>query len=334
MNHQEHFSALRVEELEPGRFTRRIVTRSTAELPAGEILIRVRYSSLNYKDALSASGNRGITRHYPHTPGIDAAGEVAASTHPHLEVGAPVLVTGFDLGMNTSGGFGQYVRVPAAWVLPLPAGLTLRQSMILGTAGFTAGLSVARLLAHPISPGSGSVLVTGASGGVGSLAVAILAHLGFRVSAASGKPEAEPFLRRLSASDVLGRHEVLDSSDKPLLTSRWAAVVDTLGGDILSCAIKSTMPHGAITCCGNVASPHLRTTVYPFILRGITLYGIDSAQCPMPQRQHVWRQLAGDWKPPRLEETAIEIGLDELDTHIDRILAGRQTGRVLINLDR
>jgi len=320
-----------VTENPPGTFTRRITQKSIAELPPGDVLIEVRFSSLNYKDALSAIGNKGVTRTYPHTPGIDAAGIVVEGKGSDFSPGDPVLVTGYDLGMNTSGGFGQFIRVPADWVVRLPDGLSLKQSMILGTAGFTAGLSVSKIVAHSIQPGQGKILVTGASGGVGSAAVAILSRIGFAVIAATGKIGETDFLKNLGASEVIPREEIKDAPQKALLKERWAAVVDTVGGEYLAAALKTTAYRGAVTCCGNVASASLSLTVYPFILRGITLYGVDSANNPMATRKAVWEKLAGLWKPDSLFRIAHEISLSALDSYIDRILEGKLKGRTIVN---
>lgn len=327
------FQAMIVTQPTPGQFQRGIVTRNLDDLPAGEVLIRVRYSSLNYKDALSASGNRGVTRRYPHTPGIDAAGEVLESVSPDFSPGDAVIVSCYDLGMNTSGGFAQCIRVPAKWVMPLPAGLTLRESMIYGTAGFTAAQSVDRLQRHPVLPEQGKVLVTGATGGVGSMAVAMLALSGFTVAAVTGKPEQEPFLRDLGAQEIVLREKSIDRSTRMLLKEKWAGVIDTVGGEILATAVKSTRYGGAVTCCGNVASPDLPLNVYPFILRGISLIGIDSAECPMAVRVPIWHKIATCWRLPNLERVATEISLKELDQHIEYILQGKQKGRVILNLD-
>ena len=332
MSENESFEALVVHEMEDGTFRRQIERRSLADLPPGEVLVRVHYSSLNYKDALSATGHRGVTRRYPHTPGIDAAGVVESSDSDAFQPGEPVVVTSYDLGMNTPGGWGRYIRVPAEWVVPLPTGLTLRESMILGTAGFTAALSVHRLQHEGVTPDRGAVLVTGASGGVGSLAVGILHRIGYRVVAATGKAEAEPFLRDLGAAEVVPRQQVLDDSPRPLLKGRWAGVVDTVGGAYLASVLKAVQLHGAVTCCGLVASAEFSTTVYPFILRGISLLGIDSQSCPMPLRRELWQKLAGAWKPASLERLVVERTLAELEPEIRRILQGGQRGRVLIRL--
>ena len=313
-------------------FVRGVTRRSVDSLPDGDVLIRVRYSSLNYKDALSATGHRGVTRNYPHTPGIDAAGVVEESTDSRFEPGDEVIVTSYDLGMNTPGGFGQYIRVPAAWIVPLPDGLTLRESMVYGTAGFTAAMSVHRLEGHGLAPDTGEILVTGATGGVGSLAVAILAGLGYTVVAATGKTDRERFLRDLGAAEVVSRGEVDDAGGRPLLAERWAGVVDTVGGDILATAIKATRSRGIVTCCGLVASPELSVSVFPFILRGVSLRGIDSAECPMPERTFLWRKIAGPWKIDATDDLATERTLETLEPEIQRILKGEQTGRVIVNL--
>ena len=327
------FKAMVVEETEDGRFLRSIKDTSIDDLPAGDVLIQVRYSSLNYKDALSATGHKGITRRYPHTPGIDAAGIVEHSQDKAFRSGDEVIVTGYDLGMNTAGGFGRFIRVPAAWVMPRPAGLSLRECMIYGTAGFTAGLSVHRLQQHGVAPDQGDILVTGASGGVGGIAVALLAKIGYRVTSATGKNDAQPYLRNLGAAAVLSREEVIDTGGKALSPPRWAGAVDTVGGDMLVSAIKATRYGGAVTCCGMVASTDLSTSIYPFILRGIGLLGIASAECPMDARLQIWNRLSNEWKLDKLEALVSERGLDELDREIDRILQGQIKGRIVINLN-
>ena len=329
---KQSFQALVVRETAENTFTRSVETRNVSDLPPGDVLIEVRYSSLNYKDGLSASGSRGVTRNYPHTPGVDAAGVVVASDSDEFKVGDEVIVIGYDLGMNTAGGFGQYIRVPAGWVVQRPSNLTLRESMILGTAGFTAAMCVERLVGHGITPAQGEILVTGATGGVGSIAVALLAKLGYVVVGVTGKADKHDFLRELGASEVVGREAVQDDGKRPLLRTSWAGVVDCVGGDMLAHTLKTTHYGGAIACCGLVASPNLNTTVFPFILRGITLYGIDSVQADISIRPPLWRKLANEWHLDNLESLATERTLDQLDAEIERILAGKQIGRILVNV--
>ncbi len=325
------FRALVVRESE-GQFSRSVENRQVENLPEGEALIRVRYSSLNYKDALSATGHRGVTQAYPHTPGIDAAGEIVESTVADYEPGDSVLVTGYDLGMNTAGGFGQYIRVPAHWLVRLPEELTLKESMGYGTAGFTAALSVHHIIAGGVKPEQGDIVVTGATGGVGSLAVAILAKNGFRVVAATGKASETDFLKKLGASEIIDRNELDDDTGRPILSGRWAAAIDTVGGNILSTLIKTTQYHGVITCCGLVSSPELHTTVYPFILRGVKLIGIDSVSCPMDLRLNIWQRIATDWKIDTLNNIIAECDLEDLNAQIDRILSGQMRGRIVVKL--
>jgi alcohol dehydrogenase len=322
------FDALWVEEQADGVFRRTVVQRAVDDLPPGELLIRVHFSSLNYKDALSANGNRGVTRKYPHTPGIDAAGVVVESAAAGFQPGDEVIVIGYDLGMNTPGGFGGYIRTPAAWAVQRPAGLTLRESMALGTAGFTAAQCVEALLAHDL--GAGEVLVTGATGGVGSVAVALLSKLGRHVAAATGKPEEADYLHSLGAHTVIPRSEVDDASGKLLLRERWAGVVDTVGGNILATALKGTRYGGAVAACGNVASPALELTVYPFILRGVKLLGIDSVNPPIAARRALWARLAGEWKLAALAQLARETTLAGVNAEIDAMLLGQQRGRVVV----
>ncbi len=326
------FTALVVSETAPQTFVRAIKQRSLADLPPGELLVRVGYSSLNFKDALSATGRPGVTKRYPHTPGIDAAGTVTEDRSGRFRPGDPVIVTGYDLGMNTAGGFGQYIRVPAAWAVPLPEGLTLRESMILGTAGFTAGLSVYKLAAAGILPEAGPILVTGATGGVGSLAVGILARAGYQVTAATGKVAEAEYLTGLGATEVLGRESVLEGAERPLAKERWAGAIDVVGGLTLAAILKGTRYGGVVTCCGLVGSPDLPINVFPFILRGVSLLGIDSAQCPPATRQQVWQRLAGPWKPARLEATAVPCTLQELEPQIVAILEGKLRGRAVVDL--
>ncbi len=325
------YRALVVSETAEG-FARRVETLDPNALPAGDVLIQVRFSALNYKDALSATGHRGVTRHYPHTPGVDAAGVVEESSDPAFRPGDQVIVHGYDLGMNTPGGFGQRIRVPAAWVVPLPAGLTLFDAMTYGTAGFTAALALQRMLDAGLAAGQGDVLVTGATGGVGSLAVALLHHVGFRCVAATGKPDQADLLCEMGAAEVIDRQELEADGDRALLKQRWAGVIDTVGGPILAHAVKATQANGTVAVCGNAASADLPLNVYPFILRGVSLLGVDSANCAMTLRRQVWEKLAGPWKLTGLERITRVVSLDGLDPEIDRILAGGQVGHVVVDL--
>lgn len=325
------FKAYVVSELENNTFASRIAERSTDELPEGEVLIKVAYSSLNYKDALSATGNKGVTRNYPHTPGIDASGVVEECTDGSFQAGDEVIVTGYDLGMGTSGGFGEYIRVPSAWVVKMPENMTLRESMIWGTAGFTAGLSVYELL-EKVKPEDGDILVTGASGGVGSMALGILARLGYSVVAVSGKTTEDAYFKSLGVKEVISREAFLENSGKPILKSKWAGVIDTVGGDILATSVKSANYGGTVTCCGNAASIDLPLNVFPFILRGVRLVGIDSQNYPMDVRVKVWEKLADEWKPSDMDSVTTEITLDQLDEKVDQILKGQIKGRTLVKL--
>ncbi len=326
------FPALVVREASGGIFERSIEQRTDDDLPGGDVLLRVEYSSLNYKDALSATGNRGVTKRYPHVPGIDAAGIVDESSAPGFRPGDRVLVTGYELGSNHDGGFSAFVRVPASWVVPCPPGLTLREAMTFGTAGLTAALSVHRLLHHGVTPDQGPVVVTGASGGVGSLATGILAVEGFRVTASTGKTQAHALLRSLGAAVVTGRGEILDTSGRGMLSTRWAGAVETVGGATLDSVLRQTGMFGAVAACGNVTSGEVRTSVYPFILRGVALLGVNSAFTPMSLRIELWNRLASSWKIPQLPLLATEVPLAGLGPWIDRMLAGGITGRVIVRL--
>lgn len=327
-----HFKALVVEKSGDKQFTREIRERSINDLPPGDLTIRVHYSSLNYKDALSATGHHGVTRQFPHTPGIDAAGEVVSCDSGRFAPGDHVIVTGYDLGMETDGGFGQFIRIPSEWAVRLPQGLTKRESMALGTAGFTAALSVLKLGQAGVKPGDGDILVTGATGGVGSIAVAILSRSGYRVVAATGKSADSAFLQNLGASEVITREQVTAGSERPMLKERWAGAVDVVGGETLAAAVKSTRYGGTVTCCGLVGSTDLPLNIYPFILRGVSLVGIDSVQCPADTRLKVWERLAGDWKPAQLEGMVTEVPLEGLEEKIQTILQGKIRGRVVVRL--
>jgi acrylyl-CoA reductase (NADPH) len=329
----ENFKALVVSETAEKTFVREIKQKALSELPAGELIVEVKYSSLNYKDALSASGNKAVTRKYPHTPGIDAAGVVVDSSTKAVAVGAEVIVTGFDLGMNTAGGFGQFVSVPSGWAVKAPQGLSLRDAMGYGTAGLTAALCVLRLMAGGLTKDSGEVLVTGATGGVGSVAVAILAKLGFNVVAATGKSGEKDFLTQIGAKAIISREEANDTSGRPLQKGRWAGVVDTVGGNILATALKTAKYGGLVAACGNAMSADLNVNVFPFILRGVSLLGVDSVEIPMRARQMAWSKLAGEWSID-LSSIVSECSLAELEPKIELILKGGVRGRVVVDLSK
>ena len=330
---EQAFFALEVFEDSDKRIHRRVRRKALSELPPGEVLVRVKYSSLNYKDALSASGNRGVTKHYPHTPGIDAAGTVAESFDPQWQSGDEVICTGYDLGMNTSGGFGQYIRVPGQWLVRKPQGLSLLESMQFGTAGFTAAQCLLHLQHNAITPDKGDILVTGATGGVGTVAILLLHKLGYRVTAVTGKASEHAFLRALGAATILERQDLLQGGEKQLLPIRWAGAIDTVGGDMLATVVKSTGFDGVVTSCGNAASGNLPLTVYPFILRGVHLIGVYSANCPLERRQLVWTKLASEWKLDDLSRNCRRIALEQLDAEIRAMLGGQSRGRCVIDLE-
>ncbi len=328
----KEFKAFVIEE-QDGKYIRSIKTRTIDSLPAGEVLIKVNYSSLNYKDALSSTGAKGITPKYPHTPGIDAAGVVEESSSDKFKAGDKVVVTGYDFGMGTDGGFGQYVRVPAEWPVLLPDGLSLKESMMIGTAGLTAGMSILKL-SEQVKPADGKIAVSGATGGVGSMSVAILSKLGYDVVAISGKKEEEDYLKKLGAKEIISRDEFGVKDARPFLKSRFAGGIDVVGGVILDNMIKSTQALGVVTCCGMASSPVLDLTVFPFILKGISLIGIDSQKCPKNIRNIVWAKLAKEWKLDNLEEVCVEKGLNELSACVDEMMAGKLKGRIIVNLDK
>lgn len=318
---------------EDKQVTNSIASQGIDDLLPGEVLIRVAYSSLNYKDALAATGHPGVVRNFPHVPGIDAAGTVEHSGVPEFSTGDKVLVTGFDMGAASWGGYSEYVRVPAGWVVPLPRELTLRESMIFGTAGFTAAQSIAALQLNGVGPDDGEVLVTGASGGVGSLAVAMLVKLGYKVVAATGKSAGRELVEKLGAARVIAREELIDSSSRPLLSAKWSGSVDTVGGDVLATTLRSTNVGGCVTACGMVAGNDLSLSVFPFILRGVTLAGIDSATCPIEERPTLWANMADPWRPADLEALVAEkVTLDTLNPAVEQILDSQIAGRVLVEV--
>lgn len=324
------FKAFRIEEID-GNFQGSIKEMEFGTLNDNEVLVKVHYSSLNYKDALSASGNKGVTRNYPHTPGIDAAGTIVKSNSDLFTIGEKVIVTSYDLGMNTDGGFAEYIQAPSEWVVKLPEKMTVKEAMIYGTAGLTAGMSVLRLT-KLIKPEDGKIVVSGATGGVGALSVSILSKLGYSVVAITGKETERDYLINLGAEEVLLRREVENFVNKPLLKPLFAGAIDTVGGIILENIIKSTDSMGVVTCCGNVASPKLELTVFPFILRGVTLIGIDSQNYPMKYRKIIWNKLAFEWKPKQLDYTCNEIKLEDVTQKIELMLSGKLKGRTVLTL--
>ena len=326
------YKAFEVREEIEKKFVGAIVEKSALELAEGSVSIEVHYSSVNYKDALSASGSKAVTREYPHVPGIDAAGKVLASTDSNFAVGDEVVVTGYDLGMNTAGGFGQQVTVPGGWVTKLPVGLSLRDSMVLGTAGLTAGLCVNKLLLNSITPEAGKVLVTGATGGVGIIACALLVKLGFEVVASTGKLAETAKLMALGVSEVISREAFSEENPRPMLKEGYAAAVDVAGGTTLVNVIKSLSYGGSVAACGLVDSPALSATVLPFILRGVNLLGVDSVELPLAQKQQVWNLFANEWALTDIDSLAETIVLAELPAVLAKVLAGGAIGRYVLDL--
>lgn len=302
------------------------------ESAEGEVTIAVHYSSLNYKDALACTGHKGVVKSLPHIPGIDAAGVVVDGADSKWNTGDEVLVTGYDLGQGRWGGWSQCISVPSDWIVPKPQKLTLRETMIFGTAGFTAAQSLLALRRNDVLPECGEVVVTGATGGVGSLSVRILAKLGYEVVAVTGKPEHQEGLLAAGASRVISRQEIIDDSTRPLLSSRWAGAIDTVGGSVLTSLLRSTKYGGCVTACGLVAGANLDMTVYPFLLRGVSLCGIASADCPYEKRLQVWELLSNTWKPEPIDEMLSVVTLDELPSKVEDILGGRIAGRTIVDL--
>ncbi len=319
-----------VEKVEDKKFTSGIQQIDKPQIEENEVLIKVTYSSLNFKDALSSVGNPGVTRVFPHVTGIDVAGCIEESNSTEFNIGDRVLVTGYDMGMNTNGGHAEFVKVPASWVVAMPKNITDKEIMTYGTAGLTAALSVNELLNNGIT--SGKVLVTGATGGVGSIAVSILSKLGFEVVAISGKEDKIPFLKELGASDVILRKEFDIENKRPMGSEKYAGVVDTVGGNILAEALKVIQYDGVATCCGLTSSHELATNVFPFILRGVRLIGIDSVECKREKKIAAWEKIASDFKINTLEDLTNEISLDEIKEAYDALLAGKAVGRYLVKI--
>ncbi|WP_163718145.1 YhdH/YhfP family quinone oxidoreductase [Mangrovibacterium lignilyticum] len=325
------YKAFLVREVD-GSFVGNVEEVEFAELKDEDVLVKVEYSSLNYKDALSAIGNKGVTRNYPHVPGIDATGVVAKSKSSLFHVGDPVIVTSYQLGMNHPGGFAEYIQVPGAWVVPLPGGLTAIEAMIHGTAGFTAALSVYRLLKNGQTPEMGPVVVTGALGGVGSIACRILKKLNFEVIAASSEGMTEDEMNSLGASSQVNKETTDDQSGRPMLKTLWGGAIDVVGGNTLTTLLKGCSPMGNVASCGNIGSGDLSMTVYPFILKGVSLLGVDSQNCPMPLRQEIWNLLACEWKIDFSEQLIHETDLEGLDGYIQLMLTKKSRGRVVVKL--
>jgi len=324
------FNAYRVFE-ENGKVSSRLTKLSLDDLTPGNVVIKAAYSSVNYKDALAGTGAGRIMRRFPLVGGIDVAGTIESSADARWTPGKSVLVTGYDLGVSQDGGYAEYVRVPSDWVVETPAGLTPFEAMTIGTAGFTAALSIVEMEHNGLKKESGPVIVTGATGGVGSLAVEILASLGYKITALTGKDDQHDFLRSIGAAEVLSR-ATLQMGTKPLEKSLWAGAVDPVGGDILAWLTRTMNYGGTIASSGLTGGTELKTTVLPFILRGVKLLGIDSAMCPMPKRLDVWRRLATDMKPRRLKDLAHEISLSDLPDVFNALLAGKATGRSVVRV--
>jgi len=297
-----------------------------------EVVIKVTYSSLNYKDALSSVGNPGVTRKFPHVTGIDVSGTIHESTSSIFSPGERVLVTGYDMGMNTDGGHCEYVKVPASWVARTPDAITDKEIMTFGTAGLTAALSVNELIENDVKPEDGEILVTGATGGVGSIAVSILSKIGYQVVAISGKAERIDYLKEIGAKDVVLRNDFNEGARKPIMGEKYAGVVDTVGGEVLANALKYIKYDGVATCCGLTSSHELNTNVFPFILRGVRLIGIDSVECKLEKKQAAWEKVASKWKVDTLDSITNEISLDEIKKAYDLLLAGRAVGRYVVKI--
>lgn len=322
------YSGLLIEEHD-GQYSAQVKQLDTENLPAGDLLIKVSYSSVNFKDALSFSGNKGVTRSFPHTPGIDAVGEVIEASSAEFKAGDKVLVTGYDLGMNTSGGFGEYIRIPSGWALKLPNGLSEKDAMAWGTAGLTAALCVDKLINHGIDA-SKPVVVSGATGGVGSIAIMLLSKLGHEVHGLTSKSSAGEYLKAIGAKEVHLLDEFIDDSKRPMLKPMFGGAVDVAGGSVLSTILKTLDYGGAAACCGLVASPEVNTSVFPFILRDIALLGVDSVELPLKRKQMVWEKIAGEWALPELPSQCKSIGKQDLVEVMSSMLKGQISGRYIL----
>ncbi len=326
------YRALEVKETGK-KYERSVIEKDLSDLPKNDTLIKIKYSSLNYKDALSASGNKGVTRTYPHTPGIDAAGVIEETSGNKFNKGDEVIVTGYDMGMNTFGGFGEYIKVPQNWIVKKPENLSLSESMAFGTAGLTAGLCLRKLLQHGLKPDDGKVFVSGVTGGVGIISLMLFSKLGYEVSAITGKTNQKDLLFNLGAKEVIDRSELDLDLISPLQKPIYSGGIDAVGGKILSNLICSTSQRAAIACCGMVGGLSLDTSIFPFILRGLTLFGVDSAESLLEVKEEVWRNFATNWKLENIDQNIKDISLDELPNEIDKILKGEQIGRVRVVYD-
>ncbi|KGR77707.1 NADPH:quinone oxidoreductase family protein [Ureibacillus manganicus] len=326
------FNALIVNKQED-QFSVNVQVLTLQDLPEGEVLIRVHYSGVNYKDSLAAIPNGNIVNSYPFVPGIDLAGVVVESSNPQFKEGDEVIATSYEIGVSHFGGYSEYARIPAKWIVPLPKGLTLKEAMIIGTAGFTAALSVQRLEENRVSPEKGKVLVTGATGGVGSFAVYILSKLGYEVEASTGKESEHDYLKQLGATSIVSREEVFDGKVRALGKQKWAAAVDPVGGEPLASLLSQIQYGGSVAVSGLTGGTKLPATVFPFILRGVNLLGIDSVNCDMETRLNVWNRFATDFKLENLEQFIHqEVSLQELPNVLPLLLKGQARGRILVKL--
>ncbi|WP_371189107.1 YhdH/YhfP family quinone oxidoreductase [Thalassotalea maritima] len=327
------FKALWVEETTDNKYLHSIKQRQLSDLPDNEVLIEVQYSSLNYKDALSAFGNKGVTKDYPHTPGIDAAGVVLSDTTGQFNQGDKVLVFGYDLGMNTPGGLAQRISVPANWIVPCPSSLTLKDAMIYGTGGLTAAMCIDKLILMGAKPNDGAVAVTGASGGVGSMTIAILHKLGFEIIAYTGKSD-DAYLRQLGASEVLHRDQINEIGSKPMGRGLWAHAIDTLGGDYLANIVKQLKPGGGVSACGLAAGVNFQLNVFPFITRGVSLLGVDSVNIPLQQKRYFWQKVSDEYYLDNLASFSHCISLEEVLAILPKFLDGTVQGRYVVDLNK
>ena len=325
------FRAFVVDRTSDG-FRRGICDLSQGDLPPGDVLVRVTWSGVNYKDGLAARADGKVARRDVLVPGIDLAGEVVASDTASIPLGTSVIAHGYDIGVSRHGGYAEYARVPAEWIVPLPRGLTTRDAMAIGTAGFTAAMAVTALEARGLRPSSGPVLVTGAAGGLGRHALGILAARGYEAWAATGKRDEEPRLRQLGAAGVLDRSEVTAESPRPLESARWAGAIDAVGGPTIPYVLRTLLPGAAVAACGNAGGPAFSTTILPFILRGVALLGMDSVVLPIDARRALWERLATDYRPRGLGEDVTEVTLATVEPALDGIVEGRARGRWLVDV--